>query len=178
MGARGQLADFVQEERSPISFFEQPLTIADRAGKGAARVAKKFRLEEIVGERGAVHRAEPPLPSRAETVDGAGDEFLPAAALSFDQDRKWCTGRASDGLTKPAGHRGGSDQFTARPVGDDGVRTIQEAAHGTCGRERTRAHDCGHAMVVGDGARGPAATQRGNRFAAIPDGFCRATRFA
>ena len=84
--ARRQLADFVEEQRAAVGFLEQPGAFGERAGEGAARVAEELGLEELVGQRGAVDRAEPAMTPRPMLMQRPRDQLLAAAALAFDQD--------------------------------------------------------------------------------------------
>ena len=55
---------------------------------------EEFGFDEIVGERGAVERAESPTTTRPRGVQGLRHDFLAAAALTFDQDVEWRQRRA------------------------------------------------------------------------------------
>ena len=55
---RRQLADLVEEQRAAVRLLEDAGAIGDRAGERAARVAEQLGLDEIVGQRRAVERAE------------------------------------------------------------------------------------------------------------------------
>ena len=98
--ARRELADLVEKQRAAVRFLEQAGALAHRAGERAARVAEELRFEQVVGERGAVDRAEPAVAPRPETMDRARDELLAAAALPFDQDGKRRARGAQDRLSK------------------------------------------------------------------------------
>ena len=106
--ARRQLAHFVEEDRAAIGFLEEPRALADRAGERAARVAEELRLEQVVGERRAVDRAQAAVAPRTEPMHAAGDELLAAAALPFDEHWKRRARRAQD--RRPQARRG----FTRR----------------------------------------------------------------
>ena len=56
LGARRQLADFVEEQRPAVRILEEAGALAYRARERAARVTEELRLEQIVGQRGAVER--------------------------------------------------------------------------------------------------------------------------
>ena len=49
-----QVADLVEEQRAALRAIEPPLLAPDGAGEGAALVAEELRLEQRLGERGAV----------------------------------------------------------------------------------------------------------------------------
>src|SRR5206468_6076339 len=80
--ARRQLADFVQKERPAVCFLEHARALGDRTSKRPACVSKQFRLDEILGQRGAVQSAERPIPPEAATVNRPRDELLAAAAFA------------------------------------------------------------------------------------------------
>ena len=50
-----ELADFVEEERAAVGYFEQPLVVAVGAGEGALAMAEQFALDEVLGEGTAVY---------------------------------------------------------------------------------------------------------------------------
>jgi hypothetical protein len=66
--------------RSAVSFLEDAGALVHRAGKRPASVPEQLRLEQIVGERGAVERAERPLSSDTRPVNGLCDQFFAAPA--------------------------------------------------------------------------------------------------
>ena len=94
--ARRQLADFVEEQRAAVGFLEEAGALADRAGEGAAGVAEQLGLEQIVGERRAVDRAQAAVAPRPEPMHAARDQLLAAAALAFDEHWKRRARRAQD----------------------------------------------------------------------------------
>ena len=59
---------------------------ADGAGEGALLVPEELGFEQLLGQRGAVHRDEGVRHSRAIGVDGARDQLLARAGLSDHQD--------------------------------------------------------------------------------------------
>ena len=84
---RRKLAHLVEEQGAPVRRLEQPRTGGVGAGEGAARVAEELRLQQAVGNRGAVHRHQRPRSPGAPVVEKAGQEFLPGAGLPLDQHR-------------------------------------------------------------------------------------------
>ena len=80
--ACGQLANFVEKQRPAVSVFKQSRPLSYGPGKRASRVAEEFCLDEFVGERSAIQRAESAVAAGSEPVDGTSDEFFAAAALT------------------------------------------------------------------------------------------------
>jgi hypothetical protein len=115
--ARRQLAGFVEEQRALIRLLEQAGPLADGAGERALRVAEELGFEQLVGQRGAVHGAEPPGAARAARVDRARDELLAAAALPFDEDRIRRERRAPDGVAHAIGGGAASEQIVGIAMG-------------------------------------------------------------
>ena len=80
-----QFANFVEEERAAVGEFEAARFVLERAGEGPARMASKPALEQVLGNRAAVHLYERAFLARAAFVDSAGDEFLARAAFALDE---------------------------------------------------------------------------------------------
>ena len=69
----------------PCGELEAPLAVADGAGEGAAHVAEQLGLEQLLGDRAAVHRHEQAAP-RAGCCSGArARQLLAGAALAGDR---------------------------------------------------------------------------------------------
>jgi hypothetical protein len=80
-----------------------------RAREGAAGVPEELRLEQRVGQRGAVLRDEGPAGARPVEVDRAGDQLFPRAALALDEHRELGVDDPVE-LAEDAVHRiGGAD---------------------------------------------------------------------
>jgi hypothetical protein len=89
----GDLADFVQKNRSPMRQFEPAFPLVQGAGEGPFFMAEEFTFDEVFGDGGAVELDERGVGAGAFTVEGAGDEFFAGAAFALDEHR--CLG-ASD----------------------------------------------------------------------------------
>ena len=63
----------------------EPGLVAVRAGEAAAHVAEELRLEQRVGQAGAVERDERRGRARAAVVNQTRDDFLADAGLAGDQ---------------------------------------------------------------------------------------------
>src|SRR5256886_13194337 len=87
LGHGREAGDLVEEERAPVGQLEAALLPPRRAGERALLVAEQLRLEQRLGERGAVDRDERAAAPRRARVDGAGDELLAGAALALDEHR-------------------------------------------------------------------------------------------
>ena len=57
-----------------------------RSGKSALFVPEEFALQQLRGERRAVHGHKPGAFARTEHVQRLGHQFLAGAALALDQD--------------------------------------------------------------------------------------------
>ena len=85
----------------PPRLLEHARPIDDCPGERSTRMTEELRLDEIVGERGAVERAERSLAARTGAMNRPRDQLLAAAALAFDQDRRG-RGGALGGLSSSA----------------------------------------------------------------------------
>src|SRR5262249_8152878 len=92
--------------------FEEPGAGPIGAREGAAHVAEERRLEQGLGDGGAILAHEGLGPARAVGVDGAGDELLAAARFAYQEHRHTRDGDAVDQLE----HLG-----DAAALADDGV---------------------------------------------------------
>src|SRR2546425_1718063 len=89
---RREVGDLVEEERAPVGQLEAALLPPRRAGERALLVAEQLRLEQRLGQRGAVDRDERAAAPRRARVDRAGDELLAGAALALDEHRRGAAG--------------------------------------------------------------------------------------
>src|SRR3989442_4564465 len=99
--ARAHVADLVQEDRAAIGLNE----LADLASRGAGEcpffVPEQLRLDQLLGDGGAVDLDERLLGARALAVDLPGHELLAGAALSRDQHGGVRRRGPRDGLAHP-----------------------------------------------------------------------------
>ena len=82
---RRQVADLVEEDGAAVGLDELALAIGARVGEGAALVAEQLRLEQRVGDGGAVDRDERLLGARRVEVQRARHQLLAGAALAGDE---------------------------------------------------------------------------------------------
>src|SRR5581483_6472637 len=91
-----QVADLVQEQRTGVRQLKPTDAPLGCAGERAALVAEHLALHEVAGDCRAVHPHERPVATCAAGVDRRGDELLPRAALTRDQDARIGAGDARD----------------------------------------------------------------------------------
>ena len=83
----GRSGDLVQEEGAAVREFESPGPAVCRTGEGAALMAEKLAVEQLLGQGGAVDLDEGPLPAAREKVQPLADQFLACATFADDQER-------------------------------------------------------------------------------------------
>jgi hypothetical protein len=96
----GQLARFVQEERTLMGGFEQALAGAVGPGERAALVSEQLAFQQRVGECGAVDRDQRLCGAVAAVMNGPGHEFLASPGLSGDENSNIRRRDASNLLAK------------------------------------------------------------------------------
>ena len=94
--AQRHLADFVEEHRAHVRRLELAGLVAIGAGEAALDVAEQLRLEQRLGQAGAVDRRERHVGARAVVVNGARDDLLADAAFAADQDLRVAARHAID----------------------------------------------------------------------------------
>jgi hypothetical protein len=89
LGLRRQthLADFVQEQHAACRQFDLSRLGLLRTRERAAFVAEQFRFEQLLRQRGTVQRDEWAVASARRAMNEAGDDFLPGARVTADEDR-------------------------------------------------------------------------------------------
>ena len=92
------LADLVEEQRAAVGDLEQAARVALGAGERAAHVAEQRRLQQRLGDGGAVLADERAVAARAVRMDGARDQLLAGAAFALDHDRQR---RVGDAIEQP-----------------------------------------------------------------------------
>ena len=143
--------------------------IGHRAGERAARVAEQLGLDEIVGQRRAVERAERAVAAPAAAVNRPRHQLLAAAALPFDEDRERRRRGALDRAPQ-IGHR----RRDAQEIGS-GRRTSlrapdQQRRHDRRGGGRRHRQQAGRAGEIVGAADRPPHAQRADRAAAVHHG--------
>src|SRR5215470_9556822 len=82
-----QIADLVEEQRTPVRELEAADPSCDGTGERPALVAEELALEETGGDRGAVELDERLTAPGAERVGQAGDQLLSRSGLTPNEDR-------------------------------------------------------------------------------------------
>ena len=95
---RRGLADLVEEEGAAVGLDELALAAAVGAGEGPLLVTEELRLEQGLGQGGAVDLDEGLVASRAVAVQGLGDQLLAGARLPGDEHRRLGGGDVADHL--------------------------------------------------------------------------------
>src|SRR5262245_12460643 len=87
LGLRGQrqLADLVEEQRPAPRELEPALLARVRAGERAALVTEQLRLEQRLGQGGAVDLDERHRPARRVVMNRMRDELLARAGLAAQE---------------------------------------------------------------------------------------------
>ncbi len=82
------VADLVEEQSAAVRLHDAAgVTLATRTGEGAFLVAEQLRLDQAVGDGGAVHSDEGLVATRPFVVNGACQQFLAGAGLALNQYR-------------------------------------------------------------------------------------------
>ena len=79
------LANFVEQDRSPVAQFEFARFRVIGAGESALFVAEKLALEQVGGNRGAVDLEKCPMSALGKLVDESPQHFLAGAAFAQQQ---------------------------------------------------------------------------------------------
>ena len=87
----------------PLATSNLPALRRRSPGERAALVAEQLALEQLLGQRRAVHLHEPVVAAVRQLVRGARDDLLAHAALAVDQDRDVGVGDLLEDLLDP-GH--------------------------------------------------------------------------
>src|SRR5688572_15957692 len=123
LGARRQVSHLVEKQRTAIGLFNQSRAIVNGPAERSARVPKELRLEEVIGEGGAVDVAETPAPAWAQLMDCPRDELLANTALAFDEDGERRRGRPDDGSADLADRRADAHELRDGRSGLGGLTT-------------------------------------------------------
>ena len=121
----------------PSASSNRPGPLRERAGEGAARVPEQLGLEQLVAERRAIDRAEAARVARRQAMHGAGDQLLPAPALTFDQHRKRRPRGAVDIVAERGRERAVAEQVA--PDDDGGAGTCSSTARRCAATDRPAA---------------------------------------
>ncbi len=93
---KAHVADLVEEHRAVVGELELAGLVLDRAGERAALETEQFGLEQLGGERGAVHLHERLVAPERGGIQRPRDKLFPGPALSADEHRHVGVGHALD----------------------------------------------------------------------------------
>ena len=113
------VADLVEQDRTAVRLLEQATAVLARIGVGPAAIAEELALEELLGDRGAVHGNEGAPAPGASGVKGAREKLLSGAALA-EQEHGGCGGSGSEDHVDRGLH--------GRALGDDPGRLAERLA--------------------------------------------------
>src|SRR5690606_7533123 len=113
-----QVADFVEEEGAAIGDLDLAGGLLDGAGERTALVPEGLRLEQVLGDRGAVDRHEAASAPARKLVQATGEDFLAGAAFAYEGNRRIGGGELLD-LATDLEHAGvARDQPRERHLAD------------------------------------------------------------
>ena len=78
--------DLVQKQRSPMRALQQAFFAAARVGEGARLEAKKFTLQQRIGQCGAIEFQQGHRRPRARVMNGLREHALAGPTLALQQD--------------------------------------------------------------------------------------------
>ena len=84
----GQVCHLIQEQGAVVGRLEQAGLVGHGAGEAALAVAEKLAFHQLGRNGAAVDRHKGLICPRAECVDAPGDQFLAAARLAADVQRR------------------------------------------------------------------------------------------
>ena len=85
MKVQGDVAHFIQKQRPAVGHLKPADFLLQRAGEGAALVAKQFALEQSGRNRGAVQRDKRQIPARTDTVNRPRHQLFAGAGFTENQ---------------------------------------------------------------------------------------------
>src|SRR5206468_9186894 len=83
---QAHVPDLVEEDRPAVGLYELAELVAAGPREGSLLVAEQLRLDQVLGDGGAVDTDEGSLAARTVPVDRSGDQLLANAALPCHQD--------------------------------------------------------------------------------------------
>ena len=86
MGVEGDIADFIEEDRSAVGRFKDSFVGGDGAGERPFDVAKEGGFEEVGGEAARVDSDEGLFGAGGIGMNRLGDEFFAGAGFAGDED--------------------------------------------------------------------------------------------
>ena len=95
---QGHIADLVEKHRSVIALLKFANALRAGAGERASLVTKKFALQQILRDGGAVNCDKGLVCAFAVVIDGASNQFLASTAFAGDQGGGLGSGKLADEL--------------------------------------------------------------------------------
>src|SRR5690606_1765533 len=90
------LGDLIEKDGAAVRLFPKPNAFGACTGKRALRVAEKFRLDKVDGNRSAIHRDKRLCGSGAAPMNSRGNDLFTGPGLAGDEYGKRRRGNASD----------------------------------------------------------------------------------
>ncbi len=87
LNTEAHVADFVQEQRSAVSEFEEPVLPTIGPCVVAFFITEQLRFQQMLGDCGAVDFHKKFVADRAVFVNGPGDDFLTCPRFAANQNR-------------------------------------------------------------------------------------------
>ena len=95
---KAHVSDLVEEHRAVVGELELARLVLDRAGERAALEPEQLRLEQLGGQRGAIHLDERPVAAERGGIERPRDKLLADAALAAHEHGDVGVGDAIDQL--------------------------------------------------------------------------------
>ena len=111
---QAHVADFVEEDRAAVGLLELADLPLGRAGERSLLVAEQLRLDEVFGNRRAIHLHEPLAAARAVAMNRPRDELLADAAFALQQHGRVRGRRLPDGFFDLSQRRAVADHLILR----------------------------------------------------------------
>src|SRR3954470_5528823 len=104
------LADLIEKDSAIVGLVELAQLLAAGPGECALLVSKKFALQQLVRDGGAIHFYEGPLPASGLRINHARDHLLAGAALAANEHGGIGVGHFFDGELDVLHLRAGAEQ--------------------------------------------------------------------
>src|SRR4029077_17136990 len=88
--------DFVEKYRSPVGELKAANALRDGAGESTFLVPEEFAFQQASGNGGTIELDEGIAMTRAEIVDGLGNQFFAGAGFATDEDGRIRRGNGLD----------------------------------------------------------------------------------
>jgi hypothetical protein len=106
-----QRRDLIQEQSAAVGQFDMPRTRRMRAGEGSLLMAEQLRLDQLLGQGGAIQAHEGRIAPGPHGHDGLGHQLLAGPALPPDHDAGIALRHALDRVIDPQHLLAAADQF-------------------------------------------------------------------